>query len=189
MRIAMLSPVLLALLPLTALAEDRYGQYSCLVNRSVGIIRSGEQIYAGQVTLPTSHRQFLMSLQAVAPDPQTITLCRASIGYYLNILESRLPYSTRTPAGSAIGPRAVLGDHCFMREEITLQYPMEDKAPSEEGALNLRSYGDDMERDHFSDITGNWLKLAADGRFVLVLQYANGPSIEDGQCRKVKPER
>jgi hypothetical protein len=189
MRIAMPSAALLALLPLAAMAEDRYAHYSCLVNRSVGIIRSGDQIYAGQVTLPTSHRQFLMSLRPVAPDPQTISLCRDSIGYYLRILESRLPYSARTPSGSEIGPRAVLGDHCFMRDEITLQYPMEDKAPFQEDALNLRSYGDDMDRDRFFDIKGNWLKLAPDGRFILVLQYTNGPSIEDGQCRKIEPDR
>jgi hypothetical protein len=188
MRISLSSLALLALLPMTALAEDHYGQYTCLVNRSVGIIHSGDQIYAGQITLPSGRRQFFMHLQPVAPDPQTISLCRDSISYYLKILESRLPYSVHTPAVNEIGPRAVLGDHCFMRDEINLQYPMGETAPFQDEALNLRSYGDDMGRDHFSDINGNWLKLTPDGRFVLVLQYANGPSIEDGQCRKVDPE-
>ncbi len=189
MRNALSGAALLALLPMAAIAEGHYGQYTCLVNRSVGIIRSGDQTYAGQITLPSGRRQFFMNLRPVAPDPQTISLCRDSIGYYLKILESRLPYSARTPAINEIGPRAVLGDHCFMRDEINLQYSMGEKAPFQDDALNLRSYGDDPGRDHFSDINGNWLNLAPDGRFVLVLQYANGPSIEDGQCRKVDPER
>lgn len=188
MRYALSGTLILALLPTLAASQDHYGRYSCLINRSVGIIHSDDQVYAGQIILPASQRQFVAILAPVAPNPQTINLCRESVTYYLKILESRLPYSTRTPTGVDIGPRTVLGDHCFTRDEITVKYSVEDKMPFTESELILRSYNDDMAQGHFGDIHGNWMNLSPDGRFMLVLQYANGPSIEEGRCQRVDQE-
>jgi hypothetical protein len=163
-----------------ASAGEQYGQYACVVDRSVGIIHHDSQSdYAGLIALPGNRSQFSMTLQPIKQDEQTINLCKESIDYYLNILQHREPYSTNTPFSRGIGPRTVLGNRCFTRDEIVVKYPIENKDKI------LRGYNDGLDRSHFSDVEGNWLDFSDARRFSAVVQYDNGPVLEEGHCDKL----
>jgi hypothetical protein len=180
MRSAVLSAMMTVCVGHVAMAGEQYGQYACFVDRSVGIIHHDSQTaYAGQIALPGNRSSFSLTIQPVKQDEQTINLCKESVDYYMNILQNRLPYSTDTPFGRGIGPRTVIGNHCFTRDEIVMKYPIENKDKI------LRGYNDGLDSSHFSDVEGNWIEFFDASKFNAVVQYDNGPVIEEGHCDKL----
>ena len=164
----------------SALADEQYGQYACFVDRSVGIIHPDSQSdYAGQIALPGNRSRFSLTVQPVKQDEQTINLCKESVDYYMNILQNRVPYSTDTPFSRGIGPRTVIGNRCFTRDEIVVKYPIENKDKI------LRAYNDGLDSSHFSDVEGNWLEFSNASRFSAVVHYDNGAVLEEGHCDKL----
>jgi hypothetical protein len=181
MRHALLSATIVMIGCATNLAEaGGYGKYACYVDRSVGIIHSDPQTaYAGQIALPGSRTHFLLTIKPIKQDSETINLCKESVSYYLKILEDRVPYPTDTPFDRGVGPRTVIGNHCFTRDEAVLKYPIEEKDST------LRGYNDGLDAEHFSDVQGNWIEFSGNTKFNAVVQYENGPVIEEGHCDKI----
>lgn len=163
--------------------NDRYGQYVCQVESSVGITTSENgQVYSGPITLPSSQRTFGLTIRPVDLRGFRQSFCKQSLDYWSDRIQKGEPFKPYDAPSypKAIQPRGTLARICLATDEAVLSY---QKDNGESKQWDLQSYDTSYEFDGVA--AGHWFQIYQNKTFKLSFPYDTGPIMSIGKCIRV----